>query len=195
MGQSSRYRLLERRLEQLRRRLLPKAFSPTGNYSELQLDRTRGYRLLVHAEIEAFLEEKATEVVKNAFDLWRVDLKPRHTILSLLAFCRPTEKLAKPLMEIVGFSFGQFNQIIRDNNGIKEDNLQKFLPSAGVDWTTMDGTWLSTLNSFGTARGEVAHASARVHQPIDPKGEYETVTNRILPGLKDLDQALQKLLK
>ncbi len=195
MGQSRRYRLLERRLEQLRRRMLPKSFSPTGSYSELQLDRARGYRLLVHAEIEAFLEERASEVVTSAFDSWRADLKPRHTVISLLACLRPADKSFTSLTEAVGFSFGRFNQAIKDNNGIKQDNLQKFLPPAGVDWAAIDGTWLSTLNSFGTARGEVAHTSIRVHQPIDPKSEYDTVKIRILPGLRDLDEAMQLLLK
>jgi hypothetical protein len=175
--------------------MLPRAFSPTGSYSELQLDRTRGYRLLVHAEIEAFLEERASEVVTSAFDSWRADLKPRHTVISLLACLRPSDKSFTSLTEAVGFSFGRFNKAIKDNNGIKQENLQKFLPPVGVDWAAIDGTWLSTLNSFGTARGEVAHTSIRVHQPIDPKGEYETVKVRILPGLRDLDMAMQLLLR
>ena len=175
--------------------MLPRAFSPTGSYSELQLDRARGYRLLVHAEIEAFLEERASEVVTNAFDLWRADFKPRHTLISLLACLRPSDKSFTSLTEAVGFSFGRFNQAIKDNNGIKQENLQKFLPPAGIDWATIDETWLSTLNSFGTARGEIAHTSIRVHQPIDPKGEYDTVKIRILPGLRDLDVAMQLLLR
>ena len=37
--------------------MLPEKFSPTGDYSDRQLDRARGFRLLAHAEIEAFLED------------------------------------------------------------------------------------------------------------------------------------------
>jgi hypothetical protein len=195
MAQSRRYRLLELRLGQLRRRLLPKAFSPIGYYNDIQLDRARGYRLLAHAEIEAFLEERASEVVTRVFNLWLNDRKPRHTVVCLLAHFRPGEKSFATVAEAVGFCFGKFNQTIKDNNGIKQENLQKFLPPVGIDWALMDGTWLSTLNSFGTARGEVAHSSVRVHQPIDPMGEYDTVSNKILPGLKDLDSAMQVLLK
>ncbi len=174
--------------------MLPKEFSPTGVYSDMQLDRARGFRLLAHAEIEAFLEEEASEVVTVVFDLWRNDLKARHTVISLLAFLKPGDKSFTSVAEAVGFSFGRFNQLIKDNNGIKEENLQKFLPPVGIDWATMDGTWLSTLNSFGSARGEVAHKSVRVHQPIDPRGELETVMDKILPGLKELDEAIHRLL-
>lgn len=175
--------------------MLPRVFSPTGTYSALQLDRARGYRLLVHAEIEAFLEDRASEVASTVFNSWIGDLRPRHTIVSLLAFLRPSEKSFKSVREAVGYSFAKFNEAVRNNNGIKEDNLVKFLPHVGIDWSAIDGTWLSTLNSFGTARGEIAHASARVHQPIDPKGEYDTVVINILPGLKDLDNSIQRLLR
>jgi hypothetical protein len=175
--------------------MLPKTFSPTGTYSDLQLDRARGYRLLVHAEIEAFLEERASEVVTKAFDSWRRDFKPRHTLICLLACLRPSDKPFTTVADLVGFSFGRFNQVVRDNNGIKEENLLKFLPPAGIDWSAVDATWLSTLNSFGVARGEVAHKSIRVHQPIDPRGEYDMVRTSILPGLKDLDELMQGLMR
>ena len=193
MAESIRFRILKRRLAELRHRMLPKDFSPTGAYTELQLDRTRGYRLLVHAEIEAFLEDRATEIVKGAFDLWRVDNKPRHTIISLVCYCRVTDRVFESVSLSVGDAFGLFSRIIKKNHGVKEENVLQFLLPAGIDRADLDETWLSTLSSFGTARGEVAHSSARTHQPIDPLGEYDTVTKRILPGLKVLDQLLQNL--
>jgi hypothetical protein len=194
MKESIRYKVLTRRLKQLRHRMLPRIFSPTGTYSDLQLDRTRGYRLLVHAEIESFLEERASEVVNTAFNSWRADLKPRHTITCLVAFCRVTDRVYGSAAESVGNSFATFSHIIRHNHGIKEEDLLRFLLPAGVDRAQMDATWLSTISSFGTARGELAHSSVRAHQPIDPKGEYEVVMQKILPGLRDLDAVLQKLL-
>ncbi len=195
MAESTRFISLKNRLDQLRRTMLPRTFSPTGTYTAIQLDKVRGYRLLVHAEIEAFLEDSAREVVRSTFDSWRRDFKPRITIVSLLAFLRPCDKSFKSVSEAVGFSVEQFNRAVERNNGIKEDNLMKILPPAGIAWANINETWLSTLNSFGTARGEVAHASVHVHQPIDPKSEFETIHIRILPGLKDLDEELQKLLE
>lgn len=190
MAQSRRYKALVKRLEQLRRRMLPKAFSPTGDYSPVQLDKARGYRLLVHAEIEAFLEDRATDLASRAFNGWRADFKPRHTITALLAFCRIADKNYGTVAECVGAAFATFNYVIRHNHGVKEEDVLRFLLPVGVEKTQLDATWLSTLSSFGTARGEIAHSSVRAHQPIDPRTEYDTVTNKILPGLKILDELM-----
>ena len=67
--------------------MLPSKFSATSTYSDTQLDRARGYRLLVHAEIETYLEDRAQAVVNSAYTAWKVDSKPRHVITCLLAFC------------------------------------------------------------------------------------------------------------
>lgn len=63
MSQSLGFRKFENRLKQLRRHLLPKAFSLTGDYSPRQLDMVMAYRLLCHAEIENHIENSAKEVV------------------------------------------------------------------------------------------------------------------------------------
>jgi hypothetical protein len=193
MAQSRRYRALARRLEELRKRILPRDFSPTGDYSPIQLDRARGYRLLVHAEIESFLEDRPVQLATKAFNDWRVDSKPRHTIAALLAFCRITDKNFGTLAECVGAAFATFNYMIRHNHGVKKEDILKFLLPIGVDRSQLDATWLSTLNFFGTARGEIVHSSVRVHQPIDPRTEYDTVANKILPGLRELDELLSKI--
>jgi hypothetical protein len=193
MAASRRYKALVRRLDQLRRRMLPRTFSPTGDYSPVQLDKTRGYRLLVHAEIEAFLEDRATDLASKAFNGWRTDSKPRHTITALLAFCRFADKNYGTLSECVGAAFATFNYIIRHNHGIKEEDILRFLLAVGVEKAKLDATWLSTLSSLGTARGEIAHRSIRAHQPIDPRTEYDTVTNKILPGLQALDEIMSAI--
>jgi hypothetical protein len=193
MAQSRRYKVLVRRLEQLRSRMLPRKFSPTGDYTPVQLDRTRGYRLLAHAEIEAFLEDRASDLVHKAFNSWHMDSKPRHTITTLLAFCRVADKNYGTVADCVGAAFATFNYVVRNNHGVKEDDILKFLLPSGVDKGQLDATWLSTLSSFGAARGEVAHSSVRVHQPIDPRSEYDTVSNKILPGIRDLDELMTKI--
>jgi hypothetical protein len=193
MPQSRRYKVLVKRLEQLRHRMLPRKFSPTGDYTPVQLDRTRGYRLLAHAEIEAFLEDRASDLVNRAFNCWRTDFKPRHTITALLAFCRIGDKKYGTVLESIGAALATYNYIVRNNHGVKEDDILKFLLPCGIDKGQMDATWLATLSSFGAARGEIAHSSVRVHQPIDPRTEYDTVTNKILPGIRELDDLMAKI--
>src|SRR5690554_4327391 len=85
MPVSTRFKEMRTRLKELRRHLLPAKFSPTGEYSDRQLDRARGYRLLVHAEIESYLEDVAREVATKAIQEWSNNKKPSTILLSFLA--------------------------------------------------------------------------------------------------------------
>ena len=62
--------MLQSRLSELRKNMLPATFSPTGDYSARQLDRSRGYRMLVHAEIEAFLEDVTFAAARKGVSEW-----------------------------------------------------------------------------------------------------------------------------
>lgn len=86
-------------------------------------------------------------------------------------------------------------RIIRFNHGIRIDNLHRVLKPIGVDFDSVDETWLATIDAFGQARGETAHKSAvGVTRPIDPKDELDRI-EAILIGLKVLDESLSMLLK
>src|SRR5437763_1965954 len=70
MPASARFKELKKRLRELRMHMLPATFSPTGDYSDRQLDRARGYRLLAHAEIEAFIEDVTFDAAKKSVSGW-----------------------------------------------------------------------------------------------------------------------------
>jgi len=69
--------------------------------------------------------------------------------------------------------------------------LRILLP-LGLTKSDIDRTWLNSLDSFGTARGETAHKSIGMQQSIDPATELKTV-NEIIEGLKDIDHRLSEL--
>ena len=79
-------RLLVHRLRELRSIFLP-APHPMGQYSSADYDRTSALVLLMHAEIEWFLEERCREVAGAVVASWNADLVPRTTIVALAAFC------------------------------------------------------------------------------------------------------------
>ena len=83
---SARDRQLDRRIGKLRVHLLPFHFSPTGTYSADELDKARAYRLLVHAEIESYLEDSARRIANESLKQWTTTQKARPVILSLLTF-------------------------------------------------------------------------------------------------------------
>ena len=55
MPSSARFQQLENRIKELEN-LLP-VVNISGNYSQKEIDLTRSYCLLCHAEIEAYLED------------------------------------------------------------------------------------------------------------------------------------------
>jgi hypothetical protein len=200
---SARYRALEQRIQQLEKRLLPPK-SATGSYSPLQLDLVRGYRLLAHAEIEAYLEDKARLCANESLRRFRVDSKPRTVVMTLLAFHSPQKGVsAKQLKEIYANRIvhvqdtatqatTSYNRVISQNNGIKESNILQLLLPLGFRHSEIDSTWLSTIDSFGVKRGETAHSSFRAQAQPDPVTEQITV-QQILAGLLTLDKRIKEL--
>lgn len=204
MALSNRYRLLTHRVAELRARFLPRPFSPTGSYTDRVLDRARAYRLLVHAEIESYLEDRGREIALTVLQRWESDKKPRAVLISLLSFhlcqSRLTVQQIREAYDGRGHdteahlkAAGQgYNHQLGSNNGVKEENVLRILMPLGLNGSDIDRTWLSTLDSFGTARGETAHKSIGMHHPIDPKSEFDTVAV-IIKGLKEIDKRLTDL--
>jgi hypothetical protein len=201
---TARYRELERRLKKLRVRFLPKTFSPTGTYTERQLDHARGYRLLVHAEIEAYLEERAQKLINESVKDFDQHKEAQNILMNLLSFHLNQQQVSMQQLKAIYATNAQhckvalkkaqsaYNHVVATNNGIREDNVLKILLPLGLDTTKIDSAWLSTLDTFGKNRGEVAHKSIKTHQLINPEDEYNTAVS-LLKGLKDLDDELSKL--
>jgi hypothetical protein len=189
------------RLEQLRDVFLPAEFDPTGTYSDEEIDFARAYRMLAHAEIEACLEELGSQTVQAAYDRWLAGDGPGRCLLALVAY--HDKKVATPTqLSEVG---EQLEHQIRDardvyvrrmrvaNHGIRERNVLAILLPVGVLATDIDGTWLNTMDSFGSQRGDTAHrAAGQTQQPPDPKEELSTV-QAIVDGLNEIDAVLDEL--
>jgi len=192
MPQSARFLVLNKRLTVLRHHLLPAKFSPTGTYSDRVLDRTRGYRVLVHAECEAFIEDRCWALATEAIRQWKADGKARHVLMSLLARCCPDVHVDLALGDCVGKAGSSYYHIIQNNHGIREGNLVNVLQPVGLELSDLDATWLGTVDSFGVARGEVAHSTIGAQQPIDPLTELMTV-KQVRDGFGELDKLLEAL--
>jgi hypothetical protein len=192
MPQSVRLLELKRRLTILRHHLLPGDFSATGQYSLRVLDRARGYRVLVHAEFEAYLEDQCWALANGAIRQWRVDKKPRHVLMCLLTRCGPVASNGQTLDERIGKAGSSYHHLIRQNHGIRETNLETLLPPVGIELTDLNGTWVNTVDSFGAARGEVAHTAVGAQRPIDPRTELTTV-KQLRDGFGDLDKLINAL--
>jgi hypothetical protein len=210
MALSNRFKELRRRLNELRAHLLPAKFSPTGDYTDRQQDRARGYRLLAHAEIESYFEDISRETVTNAIIEWKRNTKATNTIVAFLASYHSSWsvsddikndeviKIAKSrvnkdsVAEIINLAQTQFTQRLKENNGIKEKDFKTLMIPTGIDVSSLDQTWLTNINSFGTKRGEVAHHSKGTQGSLNPRDEFDTV-KALLLGIEKLDRLLMQL--
>ena len=208
MSRSARFITLTKELNRLKKQFLPK-INPTGIYSDRQLALTIAYRVLAHAEIEAYLEDRVKQLAIDAKRDWDNQGKTSRTLLSLLAFSGemmdvPPDTLSPvrgskivALEQIkIDSAINCFIRTINQNHGVKEANILSLLLPIGIDSDDLDSALLADLNTFGEQRGLVAHSSAtsyRTRQPPDPADELNRV-QQITQGLLQIDELINTLI-
>ncbi|MFM5996990.1 MAG: HEPN domain-containing protein [Dolichospermum sp.] len=213
MPESDKFITLRTQLNRLKDEFLPE-ISPTSSYSESQLSRTAAYRVLAHAEIESYLEERAWTIVIDAKKAWETG-KTTRTLICLLGFSdltmdKPPDTLKKPsnvkqdnhdkrleITEKINSAIKSFKKVIDNNHGLKENNILALLLPIGIDSDDLDPAWLADMNTFGEKRGLVAHTSATSYMTIqtpDPANELNTVT-QITHELLRIDELINNLIE
>jgi len=201
---SSRFQDLETRITDLEKHLIPSPFDPTGSYDDVVYEHTRAFRVLVHAEFEAFIEDRVIEVVNTAFSRWEYSGVISTSLLSVVAYKESLHAMPESLSDAsqkkkypdlkarVEAAKNEFNRYVRtQNHGIKEKNVLRLLMPIGITEKEMDPVWLSITETWATARGEVAHKSAKMQVRPDPQNEVKTV-RQILAGFRDVDALMTK---
>ncbi|MFI6896122.1 HEPN domain-containing protein [Streptomyces sp. NPDC050256] len=200
---SPRYKTLARRISELRENLLPRDFDELGLYSERVYERTRGFRVLAHAEFESYVEDRAIEVVNKAHITWGNKGEIRPCLLALMSHREAKMNIPDTIADLTDRSpkFPTLNARIeaakrqyttyakKQNHGIKERNLLQLLLPLGVTKDEINTSWLSTTESWASERGEIAHTSAKMQVQINPRTELFTV-REILKGFKQIDEIL-----
>lgn len=194
---------LRDRVDELKDVFLPNK-SPTGTYSREDYAQTAAFVLLVHAEIEWFIEERCRKVLSSAVELWAQDNRPRSTVLSLVAFCNTRKDILRHnsrdgrgsrrslIRDIVDDAKRMYSDLLHKNHGIREKNLLTILRPIGVREFELSTTFLADMDTFGTVRAGHAHRSIGAHTPLDPV-EASKLIERILESLSLLDKRLQQL--
>ena len=156
-------------------------------------DRIAAFRLLVHAEIEDYLERKA----RLSLELMKKDVQTNlYTSKFMPHFFAMSTILAQPIEIKKPFSDAKFiqcildlintaNELVNDNNGIKEFSFTPLSLFAGIKNDNIDPGLLDKLKSYGASRGDVAHKGInRVQTILAPSAE--------LKAAKDLIYGLEK---
>lgn len=179
MSLTPRFAELSERVDDLHFRFVP-SLEPTGAYADADYDRMSAFRLLVHAEIERFIEllvEDALSRFLEKISLWKTAGCSSQLVDSLVAYM--DRELRKD---------------VQSNNGVKSKNILDLLKPLGLNGTHLDNFWLQTMDTYGKVRGGHAHNSRRAIQPIDPKTEQDLIYVQILPELKRLEKLVAAVL-
>lgn len=212
---SVRYIALLARMIELRRCLLPSRFSKLGVYHDTArvTVRTLSFRVMVHAEIEAYLEERALDIAQTALSAWTTHNQVSRTTLSLLGFsglnmARPPDTLEAPgdnqrkswpektqIETRLKNAVDSYVRYVRvDNHGIRERQIMAMLIPIGVSPSDLDPLAVANIDNFGRMRGETAHSSTagQLTVGIDPGAEYKVV-KEIIGQLGPIDNLLELL--
>jgi len=171
-------------------RLDPTGFTPNP-------ERLAAFRLLAHAEFEEFIESKAREGLARLSGLAasaNFRLKDMHQLLAIAHYLQFDIGMAEPFDKARYISKSSklittAKQKISDNNGIKTRSFLMLCILSGVMPDDVDQTLLSTLDSYGSNRGDVAHRSISrlrtIQAPTDEESSVKTIV-RLLKSFYDV---------
>ena len=215
---SDRYQELRSRIDKMREHLLSAVeISETGSYEDADKVAilSLSFRVLAHAEIESYLEDRVVGIAKAALASWKSSNHISRPLLYLLAFSgnhmkKPPESLEAPsdnkrkewpsLLDPSDRLNDAVTAFVRaaqlENHGVREANLLSLLLPVGLDPSLLDPVLLTDFDSFGRRRGEAAHKSTTTHvrKELNPADEEKYVDN-LLVGILPLDEALDSLLE
>lgn len=211
---SKHYSDLKASVRSLRRHLLPAKFDPTGTYRDRVFTGVVAFRVLSHAAIEQYFEERSIEIAKNALKQCRSTGAVSLPALALLGFSGrehrlppatidppdPSMKKSWPSMiemkqRLNDCATAYVQRISKENHGIREKHILAMLVPIGVNPSNIDRLFLSEIDNFGSVRGDYAHTSPTVHivkrpDPKDALDKIESLLNLIEPVDKELDALL-----
>lgn len=172
MNTTPRFAELRERVDDLHFRFVP-PLDPTGSYSPAKYDAMSAFRLLVHAEIERFIEtlvEDALARFPQKINSWK------------------NSGCSSQLVDALVMHIDrELRKSVKANNGVKSTNILDMLKPIGLNGTHLDNVWLQTMDTYGKVRGGHAHNSRRAVTPIDPQTEQQLVYAQILPELEKLE--------
>lgn len=188
------YKKLRKRILTLKKQFLD--FQSSDSSLPQNQDKLRAFKLLIHAEIESYIEDAVLEVWNKCDTAW----KTHKIVITPLAFLIMFSSSKFEANEQQLTKESRINQIltsfktsITGNNGIRKKNILQLVVPLGIGYSRIDQTWLATIDSYGSSRGYVAHKSFSVQQQLDRNDELNNL-DLVLKGIKKMDIKLQKII-
>lgn len=146
------------------------------------------FRLLVHAEIEEYLEAKAREGINSIRASFAAGARSVRDNLSVVVIARLLDVQLRfdptnwetDVASVLRAAEDKCN----DNNGIKEGSFTLLAVFSGKMPDEVDAALASSLSSYGKERGSVAHRSVARVTTIQAPSEEARAANDLMSGLE-----------
>jgi hypothetical protein len=174
---SRRLRRLGARERSLRATLLGASTTWGAPPSASEIDRALAYRVLMHAEIEQYLEDLVRHSIMAAQHLFLRDGKLGYVARNAIVHHQASRYLkqdASALVDLCDSSImahmprildttkdGIEGATLGNNNGVKPKDVRFLMGILGLSLSDIDPTLLDALKVFGTERGDAAHLGLR----------------------------------
>lgn len=200
---SKRYSRMVERRDSLRRLLIPRAGNLSGSYKRVTKEKAFAYALLMHAEIESYVEEMICEIADGAVLAWRNSEIVTRPLVSMVVYREGAEvgfsedifniSSGKRLDTVLMQCKSQFDSRVRNNHGIRRKHLTALMMSIGFVPDASEQALLNALDGFGAKRGDFAHKSpdAKLLKATDPITEADEIVV-LIDNMAALDDALVK---
>jgi len=152
------------------------------------LDRLAAYRLLSHAEIEDYLERKARariNILEGKLNSNSLSASGDLSLYVLAALVEETLPFECPhdenkFLNRVRAVVQAAKNLIDNNNGVKANSFMNLSIIAGKMIYEVDSALASSLSSFGTSRGDVAHRGVgRTSSILAPSSEMKSTLDLV----------------
>ncbi len=156
--------------------------------------KLRSCLALIHAEFEEYFETIAMACVENYGHNKISHAQFRSCSYFMLCYSpRSFEGEADDTKKRIEQAILLYKRMINKNHGILSKNILKIILPLGYPIARIDQTWLNTIDSFGTFRGEMVHHSiSKIKKLVSYNYFDRNVMEIILSGIKDVDNYLYK---
>jgi len=183
----SRYRALRKKF--LSRQLALELRNPLTFQADL--DHLAAFRLLFHAEVEDYLELKATDSIRAI----KADIQRNHRVVERLDWFALAARFDKTLPLTCPHDLNAFLPIasqildaglafVAQNNGIKAPSFVVLSLLCGKMTWSLDDALAASLNAYGSDRGNVAHRSVTRVRSINAPSAEDSTAASLLRDLK-----------
>ncbi len=194
------YRDLQKRVEELRAHFIAFTVPPDRSPEPKEIDCIAAFRLLAHAEIEWYIEERTRSSILVAGEIWRNSKVITRSLLNLLQIFPPIAwDIKQQGLDVTDIDSTlemcqrKAMDAIANNHGIREASFRILASFCGCLSGDIDQTLVNTMNTYGHLRGELAHKRTdRVPQIPSPEDEYASAT-AIISGLEQFDLAVERI--